>query len=229
MINKILKLFRKKEAFISLNTSRFNNSNELIVVGGDSSIYNKKDERQKISPIEIIHELEHTLTPISTESIDILLKEMKLKKDFAEDMEFDTKDIDRAIDMLKARKKYPKYAHLFHWKTTTPEKVRLLLEKYKLSCRSLRDYISAVPEKAMNEMQEYVNIHKKITKNKIQFEIIAPPEYFKEQQRKGKDPILLVMSPFGDYYYILCAWDKEVSIVDQLLTNEELITEEVKK
>jgi len=36
-------------------------------------------------------------------------------------------------------------------------------------------------------------------------------------RERKKDPILLASSPFGKWFYILGAWDKEVEIVDDLV------------
>ena len=32
-----------------------------------------------------------------------------------------------------------------------------------------------------------------------------------------KDPILLAKSPFGNWFYVLGAWDKEVQYIDDLI------------
>ena len=66
-------------------------------------------------------------------------------------------------------------------------------------------------------MGEYTNYYKKVAEGSPTFSIIAPPSYF-----VSRDPILLAKSPFGQYYYILCAWDKEVEYVSDLLSEEKL-------
>lgn len=47
------------------------------------------------------------------------------------------------------------------------------------------------------------------------FYVIAEESDFKEKDKK-RDPILLAQSPFGVYYDILGAWDKEMLLLSEL-------------
>ena len=137
----------------------------------------------------------------------------------------DTSDETRALDMLKARKLYPKHSHLFRWKTTTAMHIKTLLDKYDLDHKNLRYYVRKIPELAIQHMELYGEVLRKVSKAKPVFSIIAPTKYFEDPKAKT-DPILLAESPFGTFYYILTAWDKEVSMVSELLDGEELKIEE---
>jgi hypothetical protein len=45
--------------------------------------------------------------------------------------------------------------------------------------------------------------------------VIAEPDKFRKAYEK-RDPILLVQSPFGFYWQILGAWDKEMMLLSEL-------------
>ena len=47
------------------------------------------------------------------------------------------------------------------------------------------------------------------------FYVIAEPDKFRKAFEK-RDPILLVQSPFGFYWQILGAWDKEMLLLGEL-------------
>ena len=179
------------------------------------------DEREKKSPIHVIHELEAgiKLKPLE---LDKLIKELKIRKKHVERvLKLSTGNEERAIDMLKARKKYPKYNDLFEWKTTVQSKIDMLVKRYMLKHDDLSRFIDEVPEIAIQEMVKFSEAMAKVTKKEPEFSIIGPDEMFEDD-----DPILLAKSPFGNYYYILCAWDKEVKIVEQLLEGEKMVIDD---
>ena len=105
---------------------------------------------------------------------------------------------------IYTRIKFPKYAKNFNWKTTTEEHITTLIKKYKLSHKPIRDYMRSIPQLAINCMRKYTAVHEKVSKEKPEFSLIAPPNHFKDPKNYS-DPILLVKSPFGAFYYILTA------------------------
>ncbi len=183
----------------------------------------KLKKKIPIQPIDIIHEIEASIEfpeielKSAIKNLKKLIKFMKktLKQDY-------TKDEERALAMLEARVKYPKYSKFFAWKTTTKEHIKKLITKYDLEHGDVKNYVRKIPELAITSMEKYNDIYKKITKDPPKFSLIAPPKYFKDKKSRT-DPILLARSPFGDYYYILAAWDKEISMVSELLDNEKLV------
>ena len=184
-----------------------------------------KDLRKMREPKDVMHELE-TSVSISLADIDILLKKMKARKLFVEkELKIQPNNEMRVIEILEARKKYPKVAHLFKWKTTVDSKIKMLTACYMLKHREIGRYIKDIPEMAISVMEDYTDLYKKVNKKGTpEFSIIAPDSHF-----KSDDPILLAKSPFGEYYYILCAWDKEINLVNELLDGEKLILEEDKE
>jgi hypothetical protein len=64
-------------------------------------------------------------------------------------------------------------------------------------------------------MKKYTDNMEKLCKKKPVFYVIAEPDKFKKAYEK-RDPILLVQSPFGFYWQILGAWDKEMILLSEL-------------
>lgn len=210
---------RKKQHFVSLNTLAIRGWESSITVDGvpfNPTSEQKQDLREAKDPIEVLHLLEAPIK-FANKDLDTSIDQIKKRIKFLDKTSFDSSNEQQVLAMLKARKKYPKYAHLFSWKTTVKSKIEDLTKKYKLKHDSLDRYIKGLPERAITEMQNFSELNDKVTDYESSFSIIAPDSDF-----KSKDPILLAKSPFGEYYYILCAWDKEVSIVEELLNEEEL-------
>lgn len=210
------KLFKKNRypSYISLSSS------SLLTVGFNTAEEeDPNDNREEVKPIEIIHLLESGVN-VSVYNINKKLQQIEKRIANIEELkQIIPADLHRAHEMLLARKKYSKHFKKFTWKTTTKEKIEELIEKYKLFHRSYGDFIGTVPSQALEEMIAFNKAFKSVSEGNATFTVIAPPKYFKS--RKG-DPILLADSPFGDFYYILCAWDEEVSIVEELLSDEKI-------
>ncbi len=185
-----------------------------------------KDNRKEIKPMDIVHTLEADID-FPLENAKEFAKELEARIKFTKKHIAGSSNRDnvRALDMLKARIKYPKYAQKFNWKTTTEEHIEKLIKKYKLAHKGIRDYMRTIPTMAVNCMRKYTEVHDKVSKEKPEFTLIAPTNHFKDPKNYS-DPILLVKSPFGSFYYILTAWDEEVSMVSELLDGEELVIEE---
>lgn len=214
---KFLKtLFRRvknPQRFVSLSNGNINMA---------INISNSTDEREEVKAIEIIHMFE-TEENFSVEDLNDKINEINERINFHNDITKNgiPSELTHALEILKARKKYSRTFHLFNWKTTSEEKIEELCTRYKLNHRILSDYLYNIPKEAMKECKNFDKALKKVTKEKSQFSIIAPPEFFRDQR---KDPILLARSPFGNFYYILCAWDKEVDVVHELLFGETIKT-----
>jgi len=166
----------------------------------------KKTREQKnripVKPIDIIHDLENSVN-FPKDKIKEAIKELQSRIKFMNKiLKTDVDDEHRALAMLKAREKYPKYAHLFKWKTTTASHIKKLLDKYDLDHKNIKYYVRSIPHKAIVSMQLYAGVFAKVSKETPNFTIIAPTEYFKDPKNKT-DPILLAESPFGTFYYIL--------------------------
>ena len=180
-----------------------------------------EDDREEVQPVDVIHLVE-TDVEVNIEDLDGKLKILEEKAIlYSETLSRGVpEDLYHAIEVLMARKKYPKVEQLIPWKTTTKEKIDKLCKKYKLDHKPTSVFLPEFPEEVLEEVKKFKYIYEKvidktISSPKPDLSIIAHPDLF-EKEPKG-DPILLAKSPFGDYYFVLCAWDKEVDYVGDLL------------
>ncbi len=95
------------------------------------------------------------------------------------------------------------------------EKIIELVSKYKPVLKSSELFIAAFPDDAVMIMRSYVENTVALCGKKPLFYVIAEEQMFKEEYKK-KDPILLAQSPFGCYWQILGAWDKEMILLQEL-------------
>jgi len=117
---------------------------------------------------------------------------------------------------LGNRKKYLEHKEFFdNYQNTTDEKIKILLGKYDLVMKTSDIFIPEFPDEAIAIMKEYTEKMETICEKKPIFYVIAEPEDFKKADEK-RDPILLVQSPFGFYWQILGAWDKEMLLLSEL-------------
>ena len=215
---KILNLLRNSK---NLFKNMWNESpqRQLIIsdsvwsVTGDSS--GKKDKRIVKKPVEIYEQIIDEKPVINLNNLD---EQIKLVKERMKVLTQHTHNIGLkhekiAIDYLKARKKYTRYKDLFKWAITNQEMIDKLCKKYKVKKVDFNSYYRNIPKEGVDEIKKFGEALEKITDNDPAFELIID-EGGKETR---KDPILLASSPFGNWYYILGAWDKEVKIVDDLI------------
>lgn len=173
-----------------------------------------KDERIEKKPVEIWQDLMSEIPKIDLVDLDKKIKVVKKRKEFlTEHMNVGAQDEKYALSILQARKKFPKYAHEFKWAVTNMEKINELCKKYKVQMVDFYGYYKSIPNEAIDELEKFCEVYAKITKEKPVLKLIVDvggPE-------QKKDPILLACSPFGKWFYILGAWDKEVEFVDELV------------
>jgi len=93
--------------------------------------------------------------------------------------------------------------------------IEKLLTKYDLVLEEAELFVPEFPEDAMSVMKRYTKMVKNICNKKPVFYVIGEKKDFKEKYKK-RDPILLVQSPFGFYWQILGAWDKEMLLLSEL-------------
>ncbi len=178
-----------------------------------------EDLRESVKPVDVIHLLEDQ-SDINLDDLEFKLEALQSRAEFHQEVleRSIPPNIKHAIKVIEARMKYPKMKESYPWRTTTKDKINKLTKKYKLDHKSISEFLPEFPEDVIVVMEDYKRVHDKLWKKKdrmaIDFSIIAPPHLFKT--RRG-DPILLAKSPFGDFYYVLCAWDKEVEFVKDLL------------
>lgn len=232
IFSKIKSVFKKKEKIEEIDFTElglferpFNLNDTNLLLHNLVKDKNKKTkDRIPKRPMDIIHEIEQGVE-FPMIKIKEAIKELEFRIKFMkETLHADNREEIRALDMLKAREKYPKYASLFKWKTTTLRHITLLMGKYKLDHKDISLFVRSIPHDAITCMQIYSEVLSKVSDKRPKFSLIAPPSYF-HNPKNQTDPILLAESPFGEFYYILCAWDKEISMVSELLDGEELVIE----
>jgi hypothetical protein len=168
-----------------------------------------------VKPIDVINELQTVPTPFSVnfldEKISVLQDKAKLIR-----QRYAKQEVEALIERLEARKQYPKEKVFFDkFQNTTQEKIDELLKKYELEMHPSDIFIPEFPDDAVKIMKEYSAKVKKITGKDTTYYVIAQNELFRKADEK-RDPILLVQSPFGFYYQILGAYDKELIALSSL-------------
>lgn len=184
-----------------------------------------KDGRLEFDKDAIMEELKTPPVQIETDFVQgkLALKILEVKRIISslEKKKMDASPYREALLQLKNRKLFTSKMdeHLSHYPMTTREKIEALSSKYRLVFRNLEGVTRDIPVKAVKEIEQFCKpLEKaKISFNKYHFFLVAPTDWW----QKKRDPILLAKSPFGNYYYILYAWDKEVNIVSELFEDDD--------
>lgn len=93
---------------------------------------------------------------------------------------------------------------------TTTDKIREVVDAHSnLECEKAVGYIADFPKDADKAMKEYNDMCMKLCGKKSMFYILIEKEDTKTVNAR-RDPILLAQSPFGFFWQILGAWDKEM-------------------
>lgn len=168
-----------------------------------------------IKPIDVLVELETIPTPFSVELIDEKINILNEKANLI-NQKYAKREVEALIERMHNRKRYQEKASFFNqFQNTNDEKIAVLLRKYELVMKSADLFIPEFPDDAVRIMVEYKNHVMAICEKEPVFYVIAEPSDFKEKEGK-RDPILLVQSPFGFYWQILGAWDKEMLYLPEL-------------
>ncbi|GJQ43990.1 MAG: hypothetical protein JETCAE03_34880 [Ignavibacteriaceae bacterium] len=177
----------------------------------------EKSQKITIKPINVLDELKDKPRFLDLENLDGKIEMVKDRLEFIRNT-YAEREINGLIQCLENRKKYKENKAFFsQFETTTLEKIEKLTEKYELIMDTIDKYIPELPDEAIKTMKEYQkNVQKIVGKDKkAVFYMIATYSDFREADGK-RDPILLAQSPFGFYYDILGAWDKEMLLLSEL-------------
>jgi len=166
----------------------------------------------KVKPIDILDELKMQPRVFALDNIDDKISVLKDKEELINNTYAKTQ-VSGLISCLENRKKYDPYFSQFQ--TTTLEKIESLLKTHELVMKEADIFIPEFPDEAIKIMKAYSAKIKKVTGKKPVFYVIATDENF-EKVYNERDPILLAQSPFGMYYDILGAWDKEMLLLSEL-------------
>ena len=184
------------------------------------------DMRLEKKPVEVWQELNGEEPKMNLANLDGQIKMVKRRQKVLRELGSNSSDEDEALEFLSARKKGLKAKTDFGWAITTLGQVSELVQKYKLAYVNFESYAKTIPMEAIDELEKFMKEYEKVspgTKPVLKLIIDDIPEKTPDGKVKGdsierkKDPILLASSPFGLFFYILGAWDKEVEIVDDLV------------
>lgn len=181
-----------------------------------SSNIEKIEPKIKLKPIDVFHELEKVPAPILLENLEEKIMVLKMKKDFIKNNRYAKKEVIDMITRLENRTKYKEFEKFFsRFDNTTTDKINALVNKYELVLKTSDLFIPKFPKDAMEIMNDYKENVKKLCGKSPVFYVIAEKAMFKAEEKRN-DPILLVQSPFGMYWQILGAWDKELVLLEEL-------------
>ena len=202
--------------------SGFNSSSGLmpLPLGSDmdregSSEKDGQKIKVKIKPIDVLNELERTPKSFDLNLLDQKISILKDKADLI-NQDHALREIEALTSRLENRKKYAEFKLYFdQFDNTNDAKIERLLEKYDLVMKTSDIFIPEFPDEAIGIMKNYTKKTMELCNLKPVFYVIAEPDKFRKADDK-RDPILLVQSPFGFYWQILGAWDKEMIILNEL-------------
>lgn len=168
-----------------------------------------------IKPIQVLDELEKIPTPWTLMGLDDKIEILRHKEKLIT-QHYSKREVTALISRLENRKKYTEFKEFFEkFQNTNDKAIDELLEKYDLVMKSSDIFIPEFPDDAVNVMKDYTEKMDALCGKKPVFYVIAEPDKFRKAYDK-RDPILLVQSPFGFYWQILGAWDKEMLLLHEL-------------
>lgn len=187
----------------------------LMAVGANGSKSKNVPEKIAVKPIDVLNELETVPTPFTLTLLDEKIGILKDKEKLIV-QRYANREIKALIERVENRKKYATNSKFFdQFSNTTDEKIALLLSKYQLVMKTSDIFVPEFPDEAIKVMKDYTEKCELLFKKKPLYYVIAEEKDFKKAWDK-RDPILLVQSPFGFYWQILGAWDKEMLILSEL-------------
>lgn len=186
---------------------------EMVINNGPSYPKQKEDTRIIAKPVDVYKEIISEEPHMNLKDLDKQLKAVQRRKDMLEELGIEAGMEYEAVEFLKARKLWTVNKDKFRWNIASFDGVKDLCKKYKLREVGFESFYRNVPMEAVDELEKFNNAYKKIRKDRPMLKLIID-DGGKETR---KDPILLASSPFGRWWYILGAWDKEVEYVDDLI------------
>lgn len=181
-----------------------------------SSEIEKKEPKVQLKPIEVFGELERIPTPMTLENLEEKIAMFKMKKDLIKSNHYCEKEVIDFQLRLENRRKYEEHKEFFgKFECTSSEKINALVSKYDLTLQTSDLFIATFPDDATKIMSEYTERTMALCGKKPIFYVIGEKKDFKKRFERN-DPILLAQSPFGIYWDILGAWDKELLLLEEL-------------
>lgn len=221
MFQKLLKKLRKKSKYYyrtgwNLSMTEGGTSTAIFQYVTDENSGEKKkiDDRITKKPIEVFNEIISDKVPkMNLNDLNEQIKLVEKRIEFLEKhLGMEPKDEYEALKFLEARKKFTKYKDRFGWNVTTHLLIDKLCKKYKLRMADFQSYYKNVPTEAIDELERYCKAYRKVREDEPIIKLIIDDD----GRETRKDPIVLVSSPFGYWFYVIGAWDKEVEVIDEL-------------
>jgi len=210
-------------AYISINGSV--TEIPATMAGGKIEKMGQKEEKPKLSPkdVYVAKMLNEVGFKIKTDPkyIDEQIQSFKDKLGMIKSEEYDmnrgTIEIQSIVSRMENRKKYAKFNSFYdEFPYTTSNKIGELIKEHDyLQIGQIAQFVADLPKEATDVMKAYTNKTKELCDKKPVFYIIADKKDF-EKTTKRRDPILLAQSPFGHFWQILGAWDKEMLLIEEL-------------
>jgi hypothetical protein len=207
--------YRGNGATLTTTFMNFSGSSDEDSGNGSSVVVDKKPKKIAVKPIDVVNELETIPTPWTLSNLQDKIEILEYKRDLIT-QKYSRREVEAMIERLENRKKWDKFRKFFDgYQNTTDEKIDDLLDKYDLVMKTSDLFVPEFPDVAIQTMKSYTDHMMKLCKKKPVFYVIAEPDKFRKAYEK-RDPILLVQSPFGFYWQILGAWDKEMMLLSEL-------------
>jgi hypothetical protein len=177
-----------------------------------------QDIRIEKKPVEVVSEIVSAEPVLRLNDIDKQIKIVESRLAVLKRFKGQTSDEVSALRYLNARRYYEKAKKkgMFPWAVTTDTLVSALVAKYKLQNVGFGGYSKSVPVEATEELEKFGKAWEYVVDDEQHTPELRLITDYQGPEHK-KDPILLASSPFGRWWYVLGAWDKEVEIVDQII------------
>lgn len=240
--NKSLRDIIASESLSSLNSkdSKFlpdfnKSSNDWDAVPSDMylQVVNKKKRKKEVKrktrvtltpkgvfELKLLHDETFELKT-DAKYVDQQIADFKGKLGMLKDTEWDMR---RGIDeiasimlRLENRKKYESFHQFYEsYPYTTTSRIQEVITKHNhLQLGTIAQFIADLPKEASDVMKIYNDHTDKLCQKQAVYYIIADKKDFKKTEKR-RDPILLAQSPFGHFWQILGAWDKEMLLLEEL-------------
>ena len=118
---------------------------------------------------------------------------------------------------LENRRRYDEFKGGFDvWPYTTNEAISAVLSAHThLKAENCAAMIPDLPKDAIKQIEAYNKLTNDLCGRRTNFYLISEKAKANDVQRR-RDPILLAQSPFGFFWQILGAWDREVVFLEEL-------------
>jgi len=210
--------------FVSYNTTStigmYDAVNQLSLAGTLDAVDAKgvEDLRIEKKPVEIVQEIIVPEPVLRLNDLPYQIKAVEARLKVLKKFRGNLGDETMALMYLRARLHYEKKKKLFTWPLSTDELINALVKKYKVSNNSFGGYSRNIPLEATAELEKFGKAWDQVVDDERHVaELRLITDYGGKETKK--DPILLASSPFGRWWYVLGAWDKEVEIVDEIIYN----------